>query len=165
MKKTGIFYGSTTGNTEAVAKTIAKKLNAECFDVASTPVENILQYDHLILGTSTLGLGDLQDDWEACLSNLKGLDLSGKTVALFGLGDAGSYPDTFVDGLGSLYNVIKDKGCILVGDVDPEEYEFDDSTALVDGKFVGLPLDEDNESGLTAGRIEKWIEKISPAFV
>ena len=164
MKKTGIFYGSSAGNTEAVAKTIAKKLNAEIYDVSRNPVDKISQYENLILGTSTLGLGDLQDDWDAFLSDFEKSDLSGKTIALFGLGDAATYPDTFVDGMGTLYETIKDKGCRIIGQVDPQGYDFDDSTALVNGKFVGLPLDEDNESDLTDSRVDKWIDELTAAF-
>lgn len=164
MKKTGIFYGSTTGNTESIAKIVAKKLNVECFDIATTSLDDIQEYDNIILGTSTLGLGDLQDDWEASIDDLEGLDLSGKTIAIFGLGDAGAYPDTFVDAMGTLYEAVKDKGCTIVGETETESYEFDDSTAVVNGIFVGLPLDEDNESDLTDGRINKWLEQITPAF-
>ena len=164
MKKTGIFYGSSAGNTQVVAKTIAKELNADMYDVSRRPVDQISQYENLILGTSTLGLGDLQDDWDAFLADFEKADLSGKTVALFGLGDSATYADTFVDGMGTIYETIKNKGCRLIGQVSPEGYDFDDSTALVDGKFVGLPLDEDNESNLTDSRVKKWIDEISPAF-
>ncbi len=164
MKKTGIFYGSSAGNTEVVAKTIAKKLNAEIYDVSRNPVDKISQYENLILGTSTLGLGDLQDDWDAFLSDFEKADLSGKTIALFGLGDSATYPDTFVDGMGTIYETIKDKGCWIIGQVDTDGYDFDDSTALVDDQFVGLPLDEDNESDLTDSRIDKWIDELTAAF-
>ena len=33
MKKTGVFYGSTTGTTESVARTIAEKLGIPSSDV------------------------------------------------------------------------------------------------------------------------------------
>jgi flavodoxin I len=49
-----------------------------------------------------------------------------------------------------------------VGAVDTDGYSFDDSEAVVDGKFVGLPLDDVNEDDKTDTRIEAWIAEISP---
>ena len=164
MKKTGVFYGSSTGNTESIAKSIAKKLNAELYSVDKNPINEVRQCQNLILGTSTWGLGDLQDDWEGFLPWLCDIDLSGKTIALFGLGDSSSYPDTFVNGMGTIYGSLKGKGCTIVGAVDPGGYEFDDSTAIVDGKFVGLPLDEDNENDQSDERVGKWLQQIIPDF-
>ncbi len=160
MSNTAIFYGSDTGNTEAAAKKIAAKLEADIFDVANTQADKLTEYDNLILGTSTMGIGDLQDDWADFISELENADLNGKNIALFGLGDADMYPDSFVDGMGEIYNAVKNKGCKIVGQVDTDGYEFGESTAVVDGKFVGLPLDEDNDSDLTDDRIEMWVEKI-----
>jgi len=160
MTSTAVFYGSDTGNTEAVAKQIAEKLQADIYDVSTNPKDKLGAYKNLILGTSTMGLGDLQDDWASFISELEQADLSEKTVALFGLGDAEMYTDTFVDGMGEIYNSIKDKGCKIVGQVAASNYEFDDSSAVVDGSFVGLPLDEDNQSDLTEERLGAWIESI-----
>ena len=164
MDKTAVFYGSDTGNTEAAAKQIAAKLQADIFDVAGNPKDKLAEYKNLILGTSTMGIGDLQSDWTVFISELAKTDLSGKTIALFGLGDADMYADSFVDGLGEIYNTIKDKGCKIVGQVDTDSYEFDASNAVINGEFVGLPLDEDNQSDLTDARIDKWIEQIKAEF-
>lgn len=165
MKNTVILFGSSTGNTESVAKEISKKLeNADVFDVASFSAPDVHNYQNLILGTSTWGIGDLQDDWESFLSNLSTEDLSDKTIALFGLGDCESYPDSFVDGIGIIYEEIKDKAGAIVGFVETEGFSFDDSKAVYNGKFVGLPLDEDNESDLTESRIDSWLEEILPHF-
>lgn len=160
MKKTLVLYGSDTGNTETAAKQIADKLGADVVDVAKNPADKIADYEFLVLGTPTMGIGDLQDDWESFLPALADADLSGKTIALFGLGDADMYPDSFLDGIGTIYEAIKDKGCTIIGHVDAEGYVFDASTALIDDKFIGLPLDEDNESDLSEGRIEAWIEQL-----
>ncbi|MCG6190271.1 flavodoxin [Maribellus maritimus] len=164
MKNTVVLYGSTTGNTETIAKTIARELDAAIFDVATQPTSEIHKYQNLVLGTSTLGIGDLQDDWDAFLPAFKKTELAGKKIALFGLGDADMYPDSFVDGMGIIYKAIRDKGCIIIGQTDIDGYDFDDSSALVDGKFVGLPLDEDNQSDLTDERIESWVEQIKREF-
>jgi flavodoxin I len=164
MKKTGVFFGSSSGNTESIAEKIAESLDADLHNVANNPSDEIQQYQNLVLGTSTWGVGDLQDDWEGFLPDLEKADLSGKTIALFGLGDAVSYSDSFVDGMGIIYDVIKDKGCTIVGQVAAEGYDFEDSKANQEGKFVGLPLDEDNDSDLTNERLEKWIIEIKSKF-
>lgn len=164
MKNTAVLYGSTTGNTEVVAKKIATELDAAIFDVASQPVSEIPKYQNLVLGTSTLGIGDLQDDWDAFLPSFAKTDLKGKKVALFGLGDAGGYPDSFVDGMGILFESVKDKGCTIIGKTATAGYEFDSSAAVVDGMFVGLPLDEDNQGDLTEKRITTWLSQVKKEF-
>lgn len=164
MNKTAIFYGSSTGNTESVAKQIAKQLNADVFDVADNPVEELKKYENLILGTSTWGIGDLQDDWDNFISELENTDLNEKVCAIFGLGDGASYADSFVDGIGTIYKAIENKGCKIAGFVDTAGYDYEASTAEINGKFIGLPLDEDNESNLTNERIDKWVELLKAEF-
>ena len=119
---------------------------------------------NLILGTSTWGAGELQDDWYDGLKTLQGADLSGKTIALFGCGDCSTYSDTFVGGIGELYNGIKDSSAKFIGSVETDDYTFDDSEAVIDGKFIGLPLDDINEDDKTDTRIEAWIAAISPSL-
>ncbi|GAB6007901.1 flavodoxin [Bacteroidia bacterium] len=162
MSRIGIYYGSTTGNTQDVADAIAKKLGvekADLHDVAKAKAD-YSAYDVVLFGTSTLGLGDLQDDWEYYIDKVKGADLTGKKVALFGCGDSSSYSDTFCDGVGKVYDVVKDKGCQLIGKVSAEGYTYDSSEAYVDGRFVGLLIDNDNEPDLTDERISGWIEEL-----
>ena len=155
--KTGVFFGSTTGNTQSVAEDIAKHFNADVYNIGSVQPEIFQQYDFLIFGASTWGFGDLQDDWEEFLQKNKSFDLEGKTVSLFGLGDAASYPDTFVDGIGTIYEAIKNSGCKVIGGVSGSGYDFSGSTAFLDDSFIGLPVDEDGEHNLTQQRIENWV--------
>ena len=131
-------------------------------DVQNLTAEVVESHENLILGTSTWGAGELQDDWYDGLKVLQGADLSGKTIALFGCGDCESYSDTFVGGIGELYNAIKASGARFVGAVDTDGYTFDDSEAVIDGKFIGLPLDDVNEDDKTDTRIDAWIAEISP---
>ena len=101
-KMTGIFFGSTTGTTESVAARIAERLGvaqADVHNVAAASVEDVKKYDLLLLGSSTWGSGELQDDWPGFLDKLGKEDLSGRRVALFGCGDAGIYSDTFCDAM------------------------------------------------------------------
>jgi flavodoxin I len=167
MKKIAIIYGSTTGNTQTVAKNIAEKLSSEdvqLIEASNLKVEDVETFPNLILGTSTWGLGDLQDDWETALPILKKSNLNGKTVALFGLGDSSSYSDTFVDAMGTLYEALKETGCTFVGKMPVSDYQFDASKAVVEDSFVGVALDEDTESNLTNKRLEQWIANILPHF-
>ena len=120
---TGIFYGSTTGTTELVARNIARALgipDADLHNVADTPADETERYDLLLLGSPTWGCGELQDDWYGFLEALKGQNLQGKRVALFGCGDSASYPDTFCDALGLIYEALLPTGCTFIGACDPD---------------------------------------------
>ena len=81
----GIYYGSSTGNTEAAANDIAAALGvdaANIHNVGDTDASTVADYDTLLLGSSTWGAGDLQDDWYDFLDNLKAQDLAGKKIGL-----------------------------------------------------------------------------------
>lgn len=161
--KIGVFYGSTTGTTEDLARRIAEKLDvpsADVFDVSKLTEALVNEYDVLVLGSSTWGAGELQDDWYDGVKVLKKCDLSHKSVALFGCGDSDSYSDTFCDAIGILYEDLKDTHCKFCGATDTAGYTFDSSIAVVDGKFVGLPLDEVNEDSKTDERISAWAEQV-----
>ncbi len=164
MKKTGIFYGSSTGTCEDLANQIADKMGVAASDVYSADklsADLVKEYDLLILGTSTWGDGELQDDWYDGIKVLKSADLSFKSIALFGCGDSESYCDTFCDGMGILYENLKDSGCSFIGNkVGTDGYSFSSSIAVVNGAFVGLALDEVNESDKTAERIDNWTAEL-----
>jgi len=166
MSKIGIFFGSSGGNTQETANRIASKFDVEkkdVHDVASSKAVDLDGYDVLLFGTSTWGVGDLQDDWEDFIRVLPSVDLSTKKVALFGCGDSYSYADTFCDGMGKIYLAIKD--CTqVIGFTDTAGYSFDSSESVVDGKFVGLAIDEDNESNLSEERIDNWVKDLNSFF-
>ena len=149
MSNTIVIYGSSTGTCESIAEKIAQKLGCEALNVQELSADVVAQNQNLILGTSTWGAGELQDDWYDGLSVLKNADLSGKTIALFGCGDCSTYSDTFVGGIGELYDGIKQSGAKFIGAVSTDGYTFDESSAVVDGKFIGLPLDDINEDDKT----------------
>nr|WP_314240875.1 flavodoxin FldA [uncultured Campylobacter sp.] len=160
----GIIFGSSMGNTEEAASFLAENLGLEneLLNVANCDAAKLNGFDKLILGVSTWGTGDLQDDWDAF--DFGGLKLSGKTVAIFGMGDAESYADSFCGAMGKLYDEVVKAGANVVGAVSVDGYKFDESEAVKGGKFVGLPLDADNESEKTEPRISAWIEQIKPHF-
>lgn len=163
MQNTGIFYGSSTGNTKAAAKQIQKELGTDSikmFDVINAKASDLEQFSNLILGASTWGIGDLQDDFEEFMSELKSANLEGKKIAIFGYGDQDGYADSFVDAIGEIYETLESKGCEIVGKIPTDGYEYDESRAEVEGQFVGLPLDEENQSDLSDERIDKWIAQL-----
>lgn len=165
MKKTIIVYGSTSGNCESVARRIAEALGVASSSVISaSDLTSGLVSDNtnLILGSSTWGSGDLQDEWYDAVGIIKGADLSGKTVAVFGCGDSCGFSTTFCDAMSALYEAAKAAGANMVGQVSTDGYTFDESASVVNGEFVGLAIDEDNESDRTDGRIAAWVEAIRP---
>lgn len=162
MKKTVVVFGSSTGTCETIAETIGKKLGAEVVNVTEMNEDTVNGAENLLLGTSTWGAGELQDDWYDGIGVLKGTSLAGKTVAIFGCGDAASYGDTFCGGMIEIYNAAKAAGAKIIGEVATDGYSFDDSDAVVDGKFIGLALDDVNEDDKTESRIDAWIEAIKP---
>lgn len=159
---TAIFYASNTGNTEEIAKEISKELgNVKLVDISEDRITLINEYDKIILGFSTWGDGELQDNWSDVWEDLKELNFSDKTVALFGLGDQENYGYTYIDAVGIAYEQLKDSGANIIGSWDiSDEYFHDESRAIIDNKFVGLALDEDNQANLTTQRILKWCEDI-----
>ncbi len=161
MKKTVVVYGSTTGSCQEFAEQIAQKLGVnDVMNVADVDSDKLGEYDNLLLGTSTWGAGELQDDWYDGVEVLKSADLSGKTIAFFGCGDADGYGDTFCGGMAELYNAVKGSGAKIIGQVDASTYHYDDSEAVIDGKFVGLTLDCSESQGVSENRVDNWLDNI-----
>lgn len=176
MAKIGLFFGSNTGNTRKIAKFIKRKFDDELMasplNVNRVTPEQFSSYDYLIIGTPTLGEGELpglssdceNESWEEFLPKLEDMDFSGKTMAIYGLGDQVGYADEFVDAIMELYEFFSERGAKIVGAWPTDGYEFEHSEAVVDGKFVGLALDQDNQSALSQDRLDQWLSLIAPEF-
>ena len=171
MAKIGLFYGSTSGVTEEIAEKIQEEIGEENCDLVNMQDDyddhnDLLKYDYLLVGCSTWGAGELQNDWREPMFDMEveKPDFSGKTIALFGAGDCEGHGKHFVGALGLLYDQFKALGANVVGAVSTEDYSFEKSTAIRDGQFVGLPLDEVNESEKTDRRIADWIELLKADF-
>ena len=176
MSRIGLFFASSTGNTRRIAKAIKKRYGndtmADALNVNNATPELFASYSHLILGTSTLGAGALPGlssdcmggGWEEFLPTIEHLDFSGKTIAMFGLGNQDQYPDDFQDALGILYEFFKTRGANFVGAWPADDYNFIESKALVDGDFFGLALDQENQKLLTDERVSQWLQQIAPDF-
>ncbi|MEZ4866463.1 MAG: flavodoxin [Caldilineaceae bacterium] len=166
----GLFFGSTDGNTAYVADLIKAEfaltgqMTVELFDIAEFYLTEMLTFDYLMLGVPTWNTGQLQQDWEANLAELDELDLTGKRVALFGLGDQIGYPTTFADALFFVADKVQERGAQLVGRWPTVGYTFDQSWAVVDGAFVGIVLDQENQPELTPLRIAVWVQQLLTEF-
>ncbi len=167
MKKVGLFYSSNTQMTSRVAKLIASKFKTnqvEEVNIENVTEEEFLKYENYILGSSTWWYGELPNHWDEFRPALEDLDLSGKTFALFGLGDQVKYPDNFGDAIGTLKEIIESCGGKVVGSAPVDGFTFDSSAAVVDGRFVGAMIDEDNQQDQTEARIDAWLEGVMPEF-
>lgn len=162
--KMGIFYGSSTGNTQMAAEKIKEQMGAfieHIADVAKAEPAELAEYDVLFLGVSTWNIGEMQDDWADFLPKLDAVDLTGKKVAMFAMGDAVGYPYNFLDALGELWAKVQSRGATLVGTWPTAGYTFEDSAGKFDDThFLGLGLDEDNETDLTDERIQAWLMQV-----
>ena len=154
-KRLGIFYAPSGGSVHKVARLIKQKLvdlQPDLFVISDVTPLRLLDYHNLILVCSTLGRNtwemEQKDPWSSFLPKMLRIRLEGRKVAIVGLGDHVSYPNNFVDGMGILGRTI--------GEI------FNDSRALQEGKFIGLPLDEDYEADKTEDRVDNWLERIRP---
>jgi flavodoxin I len=163
-----LFYGTQTGTTEGVATEIQMQLSDlidVCKNIYGVQPSELESADFLVLGGSTWGDGELTDDWVDFLPQLDRINLEGKKVALFGLGDQYSYSYNFVSSMKILYDKVIERGAeVIATDNTTQGFEFDHSEALVDGKFVGLVVDEVNESDKTTDRIKKWAAQVRAAL-
>ncbi|MGH1460610.1 MAG: flavodoxin FldB [Neptuniibacter sp.] len=165
----GLFYGSTTGNTEGVAELISEQIGFDKIhriDIAADGLENLPEYEHLILGIPTWDFGELQEDWADMWTILEKAALKGKTCAVFGLGDQIGYGEWFLDAMGLLHDRVQAQGAVMVGYWPVEGYDFEDSKALTSERtqFVGLAIDEDCQHGETQERVQKWCQQILQEF-
>lgn len=164
MASVGLFFGSDTGNTEAIAKMIQKKLGelVEVKDIAKSSKEEIDEFSLLLFGIPTWYYGEAQCDWDDFFPELSQLDFNDKLVAIFGCGDQEDYAEYFLDAMGELADIVRDRGAIIVGHTSVEGYDFEASKALVedDTMFVGLGIDEDRQPELTEQRVDAWVKQI-----
>jgi flavodoxin I len=173
MNKTAIFFGPEKGSVNRVADLIREIIGPEKVEmvpVKNATVSDFAGYDQIIFGISTVGKETwdgkpASSDWGKFLPQVSQGDFNGKKVAIFGLGDHITYSASFVDFMGLLARQLQKTEAQIVGQVPADEYEFEESAAIINGMFVGLPLDEDFEPELTPERVKKWIVQLSKDFI
>jgi flavodoxin I len=167
MSKIGLFYGTQTGKTESIAEMIRDEFGAsqiDLHDMSQVDVSDFDGYTKLIIASPTWDIGELQGDWDAFYPELDSMDFKGKTVAYFGTGDQLGYADNFMDAIGILEEKISARGGKTIGYWSTDGYEHNESKAVKNGKFVGLAIDEDNQSDLTESRVKDWVAQIKREF-
>lgn len=163
MGKIGLFYGSSTGNTEYVAFQMKDEFDkrdpslVDVVNIGAASPEQFLGYNFLILGIPTWNTGQLQDDWEIFLPKLAGSDMSGKKVAIFGLGDQNGYGFNFLDAVGTLADDMMEHGAQLWGLWNTTGYEFEDSKARAEEFFLGVGMDQEGQADATPKRVQAWV--------
>lgn len=168
-KRIAIFYGSTTCYTEIVAEKIKARFESlfsqqnidfeiDLFNIKTTSLKDTERYNIILFGISTWDFGEIQEDWLSHWGDLNHLDMSGKILALFGLGDQQGYGDWFLDAMGLLYQSLEHQDIHWTGFWPIEGYEFTSQLPIVTGTdyFVGLAIDEDSQYELTDIRIDNW---------
>lgn len=162
----GIFCSSSTGNTETVSQYLCDAVgDVEYQDIGDTSDDEILGKDCIIVGAPTWHTdadeqrsGTSWDDW--LYDTLPNLDMDGKKVAVFGVGDQESYGDYYCDAAGELYDLFEAKGCKMFGFTSTDGYNHVSSKAERDGKFIGQMFDEDNQYDQSEDRAKAWIEQL-----
>lgn len=170
--KIAVLFGPLGGNTERVAKLIYEKIGADKCDlipVKDASIETILGYNSLIIGGSTIGThtwshANTSKDWDEFLPKFRKVDCKGKKVAIFGLGDHIAYTNHFVDDMKIIYDILSENQATIIGQVSTAGYEFNESAAVINDKFVGLPLDEDHEDEKTGERLDHWLADLLKQF-
>jgi len=164
MQAVGVLFATQTGNTEGVAGKIAEAAGVEAADIGEYAAEDLSEYDGLIVGCPTWNTGADEyrsgTAWDDIIDDIKGLSMNGKPVAVFGCGDAQGYGDNFCDGIEELHETFSAAGAKMIGYVDASGYQHAESKSVKDGKFLGLPLDEDNEDDQTDDRVSSWIAQL-----
>lgn len=160
MKTVGIFFGTTGGKTKEVVDIVASQLgDAQVFDVADG-IDAIELFDNIILASPTYGMGELQDDWAGVIDELADIDFSGKVVALIGVGDAAIFGANYVESMKHFYDAVEPKGAKIVGFTSTDDYDFEASEAIVDDKFMGLPIDASFDEDEISSKVESWLERV-----
>ncbi len=172
MEKIAIFFGPLNGSVHRTAKLIASKIGTEKVDlihILEASAVDLDKYSRIIFGISTIGKDTWEqkfdnNDWSHFFHVVSAYNFTGKKVAIYGLGDHVTYAYHFVDSMGLLGKVIRNQGGEILGSVSTDGYTFQDSDAIVDGRFIGLPIDEDFESELTDERVTNWLNSLLKEF-
>ena len=167
MKKIGLFYSFNSKKTAKIAGIIHNNFtgdDVQLVNVDEIKKSNFPDFDNMIVGVPTWFDGELPNYWDELMPALEDIDFTGKKIAIFGLGDQKGYPENFCDAIGIMALFFEEKGAQIVGKQPLMGYTFETSKAVRNNEFFGLPLDQENQSRLTAGRIENWVVLLKTEF-
>lgn len=161
MNRTAIIYSYNSTKTAKAAEKIKEAfgagVNIETVNAEDLTEEIFLSFTNLILGVPTWFDGELPNYWDEFVPALEDLNLTGKTIAIFGLGNQVEYPENFGDAVGIMAELVQERGAKVVGFTSTEGYKFESSKALIGSQFTGLLLDQETQPRHSKERIEKWV--------
>lgn len=167
--KIGIIFSTVTGNTDEIAQLIKTKLGdaaAEPADVSDVKPDSLAAYEALIVGAPTWNTdADTErsgTSWDEFIyEDLPNIDLSGKPVAVFGLGDGIGYADNFCEAIEEVHDAFQKQGANMVGYTDTKGVDYEESKSVRDGVFIGLPLDNTNYSDDSEKKVNAWLSSVA----
>jgi flavodoxin I len=167
MKKIGLIYSFNTNKTAKVAEHILEEFKdfpIEAINAETITETQFLANDNMILGVPTWFDGELPLYWDEFGPALEDLDLKGKRIAIFGLGDQIEYPENFLDAVGIMGQLVESRGASIVGFTSSEGYTFEGSRAIRGNQFIGLAIDYENQASKNKDRIKSWAKKLQEEF-
>lgn len=168
MSKTGIFYSFSSTKTAKVAEKIREEFGPEFtiqpVNAEELTIEQFLSFTNLILGVPTWFDGELPIYWDEFVPAIEDLNLTGKKIAIYGLGNQVEYPENFGDAVGIMAELVTERGAEIVGLTSTEGYSYESSRAESNGRFLGLILDQETQPRLSNERISKWVKEIKEQF-
>jgi len=168
MSKTGIFYSFNSIKTAKAAEKIKEAFRPD-FNIVPVNAEELteelfLSFTNLILGVPTWFDGELPNYWDEFVPAMEDLNLNGKTIAIFGLGNQVEYPENFGDAVGIIVELVQGRGAKLVGFTSSEGYTYESSKAQIGNQFMGLILDQETQPRQSKERIENWVNDLKSQF-
>jgi flavodoxin I len=163
MSKTAIIYNFNSNKTARIAESILEEFgNAEIekINAETLTVDQFLAFENLILGVPTWNDGELPGYWDEFGPAIEEMDLKGKKIALFGLGDQMNYPENFLDAVGILATLVESRGGKIIGLTPVSGYSFEKSKAQRDAFFLGLAIDFENQANKNKERVKSWVNQL-----
>ena len=167
MNKTAIIYSFNTKKTGKVAERIKEAFNddrVEMVNAEEITESTFMSFDQIIMGVPTWFDGELPNYWDEFVPAIEDLDLSGKKIALYGLGDQKGYPENFLDGMGLMAEILERRGAQLIGFTSVEGYHYESSLAERGDQFAGLAIDYENQGSMNKERIAAWVDLLKKEF-
>lgn len=167
MKKIGIFYSFNSNKTAKIGEKITEAFgnkNIEAINAEDVTEDLFIKFDNIIIGVPTWFDGELPNYWDEFVPALEDIDMKGKKVAIYGLGDQKGYPENFNDGVGIFAILLEKCGAEVVGFTSRDGYTYESSRAERGDQFCGLCLDQENQARLTKKRIADWVDQLEKEF-
>ncbi len=168
MDKIAIIYSFNSTKTAKTAEKIKEAFGPD-FNIVPINAEELteelfLSFKNIILGVPTWFDGELPVYWDEFVPAIEDLNLNGKTIAIYGLGNQVEYPENFGDAVGIMAELVEKRGASIIGYTSASGYNFESSKALKNNTFVGLILDQETQPRLSKDRIENWVSELKSKF-